>query len=217
MSNRIQKTPKQNTERKMQIKIQPMGAYQTNCYIATIDGKDFIIDPGVDALPWIKNNVSNPVAILNTHGHFDHVWSNQAVKDAFNIPLYTPKGDIFMLTDDPLGQGTPKSTPDFAIEGDTKITIEGVDIYFRLFAGHTPACSIIQIQDVWFSGDFLFEQSIGRWDFPASSGEEMLKSLQKAQKIEEDFTIYPGHGMSTTLKAEQRVMPYWIEQVSRTL
>ena len=194
-----------------------MGPYQTNCYIATIDGKDFIIDPGVGALRWVLDNVTHPVAILNTHGHFDHVWSNQAVKEALKIPLYTPKGDVFMLTDDPLGQGTPPSKPEYEVVGDETLRIEGVEIRYRHFAGHTPGCSVIEMQDVWFSGDFLFEQSIGRWDFPASSGEEMVRSLEKAQKIEGNYTIYPGHGMSTTLKAEQRVMPYWIDQVKRSL
>jgi len=201
----------------MEIKIQPMGPYQTNCYIATVEGKDFIIDPGVNATRWVLDNVTNPVAVLNTHGHFDHVWSNQEVKEALKIPLYSPKGDIFMLTDDPLGQGTPESHADYMITGDEELVLEGVKIKYRHFPGHTPGCSIIEIGDVWFSGDFLFQQSIGRWDFPASSGEEMMKSLEKAIKIEEDYTIYPGHGVSTTLKAEQRVMPYWIEQVKKTI
>jgi len=201
----------------MQIKIQPMGPYQTNCYIVTVDGKDFIIDPGMGATQWVLNNVTNPVAILNTHGHFDHVWSNAEVKKALNLPIYCPKGDIFMLTDDPLNQGTPPSEPDFIIVGDQELTIEGVKIKFRHFPGHTPGCSIIEIKDVWFSGDFLFEQSIGRWDFPSSSAEDMMQSLQKALKIEEDYTIYPGHGMSTTLKAEQRVIPFWIDQVRRSI
>ena len=201
----------------MQIKIQPMGAYQTNCYIATIDGKDFIIDPGMGATQWVLDNVTNPVAILNTHGHFDHVWSNAEVKEKLKIPIYCPKGDVFMLKDDPLNQGTPPSEPDVVIVGDEELEIEGVKIKFRHFPGHTPGCSIIEIQDVWFSGDFLFEQSIGRWDFPSSSGEEMVKSLEKALVLEGDYTIYPGHGMSTTLKAEQRVIPFWIDQVKRTI
>ena len=81
----------------MQIKVQPMGEYQTNCYIATIEGKDFIIDPGVDATSWVLENVTNPVAILNTHGHFDHVWSNDELQKKLNIPLYTPKDDIKLL------------------------------------------------------------------------------------------------------------------------
>ena len=201
----------------MQIKMQPMGVYQTNCYIVTVDDKDFIIDPGVDATSWVVDNVTNPVAILNTHGHFDHVWSNKELKNKFKIPLYTPKGDVFMLTDDPMGQGTPPSNPDYEVDGDEVLDISGVSIRYRIFAGHTPACSIIEIGDVWFSGDFLFEQSIGRWDFPSSSAEEMVKSLEKAMQVKEDYTIYAGHGMSTTLKAEQRVMPYWIEQVKRSI
>ncbi len=201
----------------MEIKIQPMGPYQTNCYIITIEGKDFIIDPGVDATEWILNNVTNPIAILNTHGHFDHVWSNAEVKEKLKLSLYCPKDDVFMLTDDPLGQGTPKSTPDYEVVGDEELTIEGIKIKYRHFPGHTPGNSIIEIEDVWFSGDFLFQQSIGRWDFPASSGEDMVKSLEKAMKVEGNYTLYPGHGLSTTLKAEQRIMPYWIDQVKRTI
>jgi glyoxylase-like metal-dependent hydrolase (beta-lactamase superfamily II) len=122
-----------------------------------------------------------------------------------------------MLTDDPLGQGTPKSTPDYVVIGDEELTLEGVKIKYRHFPGHTPGNSIIEIGDVWFSGDFLFQQSIGRWDFPASSGEDMAKSLEKAMKLEGDYTVYPGHGLSTTLKAEQRIMPYWIDQVRRSI
>ncbi|CAA6809585.1 MAG: Hydroxyacylglutathione hydrolase (EC [uncultured Sulfurovum sp.] len=201
----------------MEIKIQPMGGTQTNCYIVTIDGKDLIIDPGMGATKWVVDNVTNPVAILNTHGHFDHVWSNQEVQETLKVPIYCPKGDVFMLKNCPLGQPTPPSTADYEIVGDEKLTIEGIPIQYRLFKGHTPGCSIIEIEDVWFSGDFLFQQSIGRWDFPFSSGEEMVKSLEKAMDIKSDYTIYPGHGLSTTLKKEQEVMPYWIQQVKHTI
>ncbi len=201
----------------MQIKLQPMGPYQTNCYIVTIEGKELIIDPGVDATTWVLEQVTNPIAILNTHGHFDHVWSNQALKEQLNIPLYTPQADTFMLTDDPLGQGTPKSLPDYEVKGDESLLIEGIPVRFRHFAGHTPGNSIIEIEDVWFSGDFLFAQSIGRWDFPTSSASQMLQSLERVLEIEEDFTLYPGHGVTTTLKAEQHIMPYWIEQVRGTI
>ncbi len=197
--------------------MQPMGPYQTNCYILTVEGKDFIIDPGVGATKWVMNNVTNPVAILNTHGHFDHVWSNAELKEKLGVPIYSPIGDAFMLENDPFGQGTPPSHPDILINGDQSVEIEGVKLTFRHFPGHTPGCSIIEIGDVWFSGDFLFEQSIGRWDFPNSSGEDMIRSLQKAMGIKGNFTVYPGHGVSTTLKAEQNVIPFWIDQVKRTL
>jgi len=72
----------------MTIKTEAMGVYQTNCYIVTIDKKDIIIDAGVGATPWIIKNVTNPIAILNTHGHFDHIWSNAELKKHFNIPIY---------------------------------------------------------------------------------------------------------------------------------
>lgn len=200
----------------MEIKFQPMGATQTNCYIVTIDNKDLIIDPGTDALGWIKSHTTNPIAILNTHGHYDHVWSNHAVKTEFNIPLYIQKDDDFMLTKPPLGNNVPPSKADYLINGDEKINIQGIDIQYRKFAGHTPGNSIIEIGDVWFSGDFLFRRSIGRWDFPFSSADAMVKSLEKAMKIEGDFTVYPGHDMSTTLKQEQKMMPYWIETVKNS-
>jgi len=200
----------------MEIKIQPMGMTQTNCYIVTIDNKDLIIDPGIDATSWVLDNIKNPIAILNTHGHFDHVWSNAELQKKLEVPLYIQKDDAFMLEKCPLGQHPPESKADYLVEGDEKLTIDGIEVQYRQFSGHTPGNSIIEIKDVWFSGDFLFQQSIGRWDFPFSSGDEMVKSLEKAMKIEEDFTVYPGHGMSTTLKAEQKVMPYWIETVKNS-
>jgi len=201
----------------MQIKIQPMGPPQTNCYIITVDNKDIIIDPGINATQWVLDNTQNPVAILNTHGHYDHIWSNADLQQELKIPLYIPKEDAFMLENDPLGRGAPKSKADVLIEGDQAIEIEGVKLQYRHFPGHTPGNSIIEIGDIWLSGDFLFQQSIGRWDFPFSSGEAMIKSLEKAMKIEEDFTLYPGHGMSTTLKQEQHGMPMWIEYVRQNL
>jgi len=197
----------------MQIKLQPMGYTQTNCYIVTIEGKDLIIDPGMDAAEWVLAHTHNPVAILNTHGHFDHVWSDAELKEKLHLPVYIPREDAFMLRKDPLSQGTPPCEPDYLVNGDETLDIEGIKVTFRHFPGHTPGCSIIEIGDVWFSGDFLFRESIGRWDFPGSSADDMAKSLEKAMKIEKDFTLYPGHGLSTTLKAEQKIMPFWIKEV----
>ncbi|MDD5405709.1 MAG: MBL fold metallo-hydrolase [Sulfurovaceae bacterium] len=201
----------------MEVKFQPMGPYQTNCYIVTIDGKDFIIDPGVGASSWVLKNVKNPIAILNTHGHFDHVWSNQALKEALNIPIYIPKQDAFMLSSDPFAQGTPSSIADFQVKEDGIVEIGGIELKFHHFPGHTPGCSVIEISNVWFSGDFLFAGSIGRWDFPYSSAKDMLKSLKKVSVMDGNFKIYPGHGGSTSLAKEMKYIPYWMEQVRRTI
>jgi glyoxylase-like metal-dependent hydrolase (beta-lactamase superfamily II) len=194
----------------MQIKVKPMGPYQTNCYIVTIDNKDIIIDPGVDALEWISKNTTHPVAILNTHGHFDHVWSNNEVQEKFNIPLYTPQGDVFLLQSSQMMPDLPPSYPDVEIVGDAEIEIEGIKVKFRHFPGHCPGCSTIEIEDAMFSGDFIFERSIGRCDFPFSSPEEMKKSLEKFKKLDYDKAVYPGHGGPTTIKAEQANADYWI-------
>ena len=194
----------------MNIKSAPMGPYQTNCYIVTIDGKDIIIDPGVDSLNWIVANCSNPIAILNTHGHFDHVWSNSVVKEKFNIPIYCPQDDCFMLKDDPFSQGTPKSQEDVAVIKDQSFSIDEIEVKFHHFPGHTPGCSAIEIGDALFSGDFIFEGSIGRVDFPYSNPDDMIQSIHKILKWEKDINIYPGHGNSTTLFKQISSLKSWL-------
>jgi len=194
----------------MNIKSAPMGPYQTNCYIVTIDNKDIIIDPGVDSLNWIVENCSNPIAILNTHGHFDHVWSNSVVKEKFNIPIYCPQDDCFMLKDDPFSQGTPKSQEDVAVIKDQSFTIDEIEVKFHHFPGHTPGCSAIEIGNALFSGDFIFEGSIGRVDFPYSNPDDMIQSIHKILKWEKDINIYPGHGNSTTLFKQISSLKSWL-------
>ncbi len=197
----------------MTIQSEPMGAYQTNCYIVSIDGKDIIIDPGVDATPWVMQHVTNPVAILNTHGHFDHVWSNQELKEALHIPLYTPKDDVFLLQNSTFMPELPHSFPDVEVEGDAEIEIEGINVKFRHFPGHCPGCSTIEIGDAMFSGDFIFENSIGRVDFPYSDVTAMKESLKRFETIPYDKVVYPGHGGTTTIAKEQRNVPYWLQAI----
>ncbi len=198
----------------MDIKIKAMGDYQTNCYIVSIDNKDIIIDPGVDALAWIKDNVKNPIAILNTHGHFDHIWSNQEVKDEFNIKIYAPKDDDFMLKTDFYNMGMPTSNADVLVNPDEEIELENIKIKFHHFPGHTPGCSAIQIDKHLFTGDFIFKGTIGRFDFPNSDEMSMKKSLNKILKWEnKDFYIYPGHGEKTNLKNEIENLSRWEQNI----
>lgn len=197
----------------MNIKSQPMGMYQTNCYIVEVDGKEFIIDPGVDATSWVLENVKNPVAILNTHGHFDHVWSNAELKENLNIPIYVPKDDAFMLSDDPFKQGTPTSKADVLVDGDCEFDIEGIKVKFLHYPGHTPGTSAILIGNAFFSGDFVFKSSIGRVDFPYSSSENMKKSINKFLQVEENWTIYTGHGEQTTVENEKSNLPMWLNMI----
>lgn len=197
----------------MQIKYKPMGSYATNCYIVTIDNKDLIIDPGVGATEWVLANVKNPVAILNTHGHFDHVWSNAELQEKLDIPLYINKEDAFFLQGKQFGMEFPPSEPDVLIEGDQELHIEGIPLKFLHFPGHTPGCSVIEIGDAWFSGDFIFAGSIGRVDFPYSDPEAMKESLRKFKRIDYDKKVYPGHGEPTSIKREQQYVDYWLRAI----
>lgn len=196
---------------KMQIISQACGSYATNCYIIKSDKGDFIIDPGQGALEFVKKNTQNPKAILNTHGHFDHIWDNAAVKNEFQIPIYIHENDAFMLSD-PFETGHTHSKADFLITDENEIDIEGVKFQFLFFPGHTPGCCMIELVDenVAFSGDFLFKGTIGRYDFPYSSPILMKQSLEKVAFLDKDLRLLPGHGEQTSLKIEQRNLGYWL-------
>ncbi|MDR1976334.1 MAG: MBL fold metallo-hydrolase [Campylobacteraceae bacterium] len=189
----------------------PMGIFETNCYIIYLPKGEVIVDPGMGATEWVMQNVQNPLAILNTHGHFDHVWSNNELQTKLKTLLYTPISDVFMLQNDPFGYGMPSSVPDFKVKEDEKIEIGGIWIEFIHFPGHTPGCSAIKIGDALFSGDFVFKDSIGRTDFPYSSPEDMKKSILKFLEIKENLKVYPGHGESTSVKSEQKNLPSWLK------
>ncbi|MBE0492051.1 MAG: MBL fold metallo-hydrolase [Sulfurospirillum sp.] len=197
----------------MKILQKPMGLYQTNCYIVQVDGKDLIIDPGVGATKWVLEHAKNPIAILNTHGHFDHVWSNKELQEKLNVPLYIPIDDAFMLANDPFSQGTPVSIPDVLVEDERMHEIDGIRFSYLHFAGHTPGCSGILIGENLFSGDFLFKGSIGRVDFPYSDPQAMKKSIKKFLRYTENWKIYPGHGGTTTSHEERKTLPRWLEYI----
>ncbi len=120
-----------------------------------------------------------------------------------------------MLVKDPFKKGTPRVEADYKVSGEEYISIEGIKIKFRHFPGHTPGNSIIEIDDIWFSGDFLFKDSIGRWDFPYSSSKEMVESLKKVLKIKKNYKLLPGHNESSTLANEQKNIPLWIDYVEK--
>jgi glyoxylase-like metal-dependent hydrolase (beta-lactamase superfamily II) len=191
----------------MEILVKPCGEFYTNCYI--ID-KKIIIDPGIGAFDFVKEHCDNPIAIINTHGHFDHVWDNAKIKEYFNIPIYIHEKDAFFLQKDPFGYNPPPSKADFLLkEGDYEIG--GYNVKIRHFPGHTPGSITIEIGNEMFSGDFIFDGSIGRVDFPYSSAEEMKNSIKKFLKIPYDKRVLPGHGPATTIKKAQKFLPMWLD------
>lgn len=191
----------------MEVLVKSCGEFETNCYI--IDRK-IIIDPGVEAFDFIKENVENPVAIINTHGHFDHVWDNQKVKEYFDIPIYIHKEDAFLLEKDPFGYHLPTSTPDVLLE-EGIYKIEDYEIKIIHTPGHTPGSILIEFEKDMFSGDFIFDGTIGRVDFPFSDAQKMKKSIEKFLDISYDKKVLPGHGRSTRIKKAQKILPLWLE------
>ena len=194
----------------MEILVKPCGDFYTNCYI--VDRK-IIIDPGVGAFDFVKEHVKDPIAIINTHGHFDHIWDNKKIKEYFNIPIFIHKNDAFMLEKDPFGYNPSPVKGDILLdEGVYKIG--DYDVLIRHFPGHTLGSITIEIGDEMFSGDFIFDGSIGRVDFPYSNPKQMKESIKKFLEIPYDKRILPGHGPTTTIKKAKKFLPMWLDYIN---
>ncbi len=197
------------------------GVVEENAYIIQLSsGVDFIIDPGFSSSEWILENAKNPKAILITHGHYDHVWDSANLQKLLkDTPIYAPKDDVFMLENDIFNLGVPTFSPTFSVpcnKGCATLNIEGVEIKYWHFPGHTPGCSIIEIEGVIFSGDFIFYRSIGRYDFPYSNPKDMKESLLRFQSLDfsKDLDIYPGHGDKTSFFAEREHSKVWVSRIA---
>ena len=199
----------------MQILKKAFGEYVTNCYILKGERGDLVIDPGEGSFDWVMQNTGKIVAVLNTHGHFDHVYDDAKLQRA-GAKIYIHEEDAFMLRADPFETMPESIEADVLIKGqEQSFEIAGFNVKFSLFAGHTPGSCMIEASGVIFSGDVIFKGSIGRWDFPFSSGAQMRESLHKILQIKGDFTLYPGHGPNTSLAAERQNLKYFLQLFER--
>ena len=199
----------------MQILKKAFGEYATNCYILKGEQGDLVIDPGEGSFDWVMQNTGKIAAVLNTHGHFDHVYDDAKLQKA-GAKIYIHEDDAFMLRADPFETMPESIEADVLIKGqEQSLEIAGFNVKFSLFAGHTPGSCMIEVDGVIFSGDVIFKGSIGRWDFPFSSGAQMKESLHKILQIKGDFTLYPGHGPNTSLAAERQNLKYFLQLFER--
>ena len=199
----------------MQILKKAFGEYVTNCYILKGEQGDLVIDPGQGSFDWVMQNTGKIAAVLNTHGHFDHVYDDAKLQ-RMGAKIYIHESDAFMLRADPFETMPEPIEADVLIKGqEQSLEIAGFNVKFSLFAGHTPGSCMIEVDGVIFSGDVIFKGSIGRWDFPFSSGEQMRESLHKILQIKGDFTLYPGHGANTSLQAERQNLKYFLQLFER--
>ena len=190
------------------IKTLPLGAYQTNCYLVWGEDSDtcVVIDPGyapdtvLDAAKKLGKKIA---AILLTHGHFDHVGAVRDIAAETDCSVYLCEHDLSMPAQMTAG---PLYYTNLYAEGDF-VELAGLSFKVLHTPGHTPGSVCLLVDDVIFSGDTLFAGSCGRTDI-GGSWTEIQKSLKRLSLLEGDFTVYPGHGESTTLAAERRYNPY---------
>lgn len=163
----------------MKIEKVVVGELQENCYILDIDNKVLVIDPG-DEFDKINKVINNRevLAVLITHNHFDHIG---ALEDFKEIKKYS--FDNLEEKEYNIGPFT------FEVIFNPGHTSDSVSYYFKE-------------ENKLFCGDFIFYQSIGRWDLPTGNINEMLKSIEKIKKLPEETIIYPGHGRETSLQYE---------------
>lgn len=201
----------------MQIKKMVVSPFQTNCYIVYENSKALIIDPGDQAKKiktFVQDNELEVLAILLTHGHCDHIGATDPLYQCYRCPIYLQEEDFPYLKDAAINLSTMLSDALMIYAPVTKapqtLKIGEFNIVWHHLPGHTPGSSMIEFIDenIIFSGDVIFKDSIGRYDFPLSSRHDTRETLAKLKAFDHDAVIYPGHGEKTTMKEEQLNNPF---------
>ncbi len=208
----------------MQIDCLVMGAYETNCYIlrSSETAEDcLIVDPGLGPgrlIEYLREQKLNPVAIVLTHGHIDHIAGVAALREEFpDIKVYIHKLDAEMLTEpyanlSAMAGGAFSVEPaDFSLDEQDVIEQAGVKLSVLHTPGHTPGgiCLYSKAEGIVFSDDVLFAESIGRTDFPNGSMKQLLGSVkEKLFTLPDETRVYPGHGPVTTIAHEKAHNPF---------
>lgn len=199
----------------MKIQKLVLGQLGTNCYVIG-DKKVAVVDPGANAegiIKFLEKEGLELDKILVTHGHFDHVGALCALKRLTGAKVYMHRDDIPMLGNMEKSLGfmigeTPEECEiDVVLEGGEEIFIEDEKLLVMHTPGHSSG-SVSYIGDGFvLSGDLIFKESIGRYDFGSFCSE--MSSIRKLlAKCEDDTVILPGHGMETTKEYEERNNPY---------
>jgi glyoxylase-like metal-dependent hydrolase (beta-lactamase superfamily II) len=197
------------------LQVPPIG---TNCYLLKDDqtGKGAIIDPGGNA-PGICQAVGDlgmaPAAILLTHGHYDHTGAVTQLRQAYpGIPVYLhPKDAEMMVRVDALVPDIGETVP--YDEGD-QVSIGDLTVRVLHTPGHTPGSVTLEVGDVLFTGDTLFQGSCGRTDLAGGAPYDMLASLKRLGQIEGDRQVCPGHEGRSTLEQERRANCYMLQALN---
>lgn len=197
-----------------------VGPMQVNCYVLASGERTsaIIIDPGAQARKIkqvLDRHKLKPAFIINTHGHFDHIGSN----DNFGVPVYVHREDYDSLRDSQLNLSGLFALPYEVkseirtLEDNQMIELGDLQLQVLHIPGHTPggiALRLLEPEDrIVFTGDTLFCQGIGRSDMSGGDEALLIKSIkEKLLTLPDDTVVYPGHGPSSTIGEERRNNPF---------
>ncbi len=208
-----------------------MGVCQTNCYFLYREGEQecIVVDPadqGVSIYDALRRNGFRVTGILLTHGHFDHIWGLDALRDAVNaaaeadglepVKAYAMEAEKELLRDAQKNvseqAGRPCTTyADVYLKDGQELTLAGIQCKVIATPGHTVGgcCYYFQEAGILVAGDTLFAESVGRTDFPTGSMSTLVRSVRdKLFVLPEDTKVYPGHGERTTIAHEKEYNPF---------
>ncbi len=197
-----------------------VGPLQVNCFIVADETtkEAVVIDPGDDAqeiLAMVRQKGLTVRSIVNTHAHFDHVSANRALKEATGAELLLHEGDAQMLATVPLtakmfGMTAPSSPPAdrFLKHGDV-VTAGGISLTVLHTPGHSPGGICLLGDGFVFTGDALFESSIGRTDLPGGDLMTLINAIKEhLMTLPDETQVFCGHGPATTIGAERQENPF---------
>ena len=189
------------------------GRWKENCHLVSDNGLAIVIDPGSqadDLMGLIEQKGWQVLAILNTHGHFDHIGAVAPLKDRFQIPFYLHSADEKLLqranlfrmvfeARDPIS--VPAITHDISGQPEN-FAIGPFKISWMSTPGHTDGSVCFRMGNFLFSGDTLMHNAIGRTDLPGGDSAQLLQSVQKLMSLPGETSVYGGHGPRTTIAEE---------------
>ncbi|RKI88047.1 MBL fold metallo-hydrolase [Parablautia intestinalis] len=198
-----------------------LGICQTNCYFVYREGSSqaLVFDPA-DKGDYIYNGLKEKgftvAAILLTHGHFDHIWGVEALKELSGVKVYAYEEEREVCENASVNVSKGAGRP-CIVQADTYLkdgeerTIEGISFKLLATPGHTKGscCYYFEDDKILISGDTLFQESVGRTDLPTGSMSTLVRSVKgKLMPLPEDVRVYPGHGEATTIGYEKQYNPF---------